>query len=52
MNDLAAKGNPILNPATGEPALYGDLIFVNSAAKKVLVLKIGDLSKMRELDLQ
>ncbi len=31
--------------------IYGDLIFVNSASKKVLVLKAADLSKVRELAL-
>lgn len=32
--------------------IYGDLVFVNSPSKKVLVLKAADLSKVRELDLQ
>ena len=32
--------------------IYGDLIFVNSPSKSVLVLKVADLSKVRELALQ
>ncbi len=32
--------------------IYGDLIFVNSPSKRVLVLNAADLSKLRELDLR
>ena len=48
---FSLRGTNLLNQEVLQH-IYGDLIFVNSPSKSVLVLRVADLSKVRELALQ